>query len=590
MRTENARSGIAVMALLFLAGAAWSQGAPVNSALARLPVKEVTVFKDGHALVLHEGRMPTDAAGQVVLDYLPSPVLGTFWPYCHEPGARLSAVTASARRVGVERTALALREMIEANVGADVIVTRTDGKTLTGKILGVPTRSSEELAALDPPGAPERLPEKGSVLMLQNAEGAAAIGFDTVRDVVFRGGTKAKLRTEEFRNLLTLSLDWGGRPAGKSAQVGMMYLQKGLRWIPSYRIELDGKGAAHVRLQATLINELTDLKDVTCNLVIGVPTFAFADTPDPIGLQQSVAQLGAYFQTDSRMRYALSNAIASQAARGGELRGGAGGGFAPAAPPSDLVPEVVGGEKSEDLFVFTVKHLTLKRGSRMVAPVAEFDLKYSDTYIVSIPFSPPAFVRSTVGTEMQSEIARLLNAPKALHKLKLVNTSSAPLTTAPALVCLGDRVLAQGLMTYTPIGGTVVLDVTTATDVQVKRTDREVQRTPNAVEWQSNHYYRSDLQGVLEITNRTGSPIALEVERYIVGNVDKADHGGKMEMLNMQEDPGAGAISGLDAPWTWYAWPDWWRRFNGMGRFTWKLTLEAGKTVSLGYAWHAFGG
>ena len=34
-------------------------------ALARMPVKEVTVFKDGHAFVLHEGNMPTDGSGNV---------------------------------------------------------------------------------------------------------------------------------------------------------------------------------------------------------------------------------------------------------------------------------------------------------------------------------------------------------------------------------------------------------------------------------------------------------------------------------------------------------------------------------------------
>ena len=33
-----------------------SQEAPAS-----MPVKEITIFKDGHAFVLHEGEMPTDA-------------------------------------------------------------------------------------------------------------------------------------------------------------------------------------------------------------------------------------------------------------------------------------------------------------------------------------------------------------------------------------------------------------------------------------------------------------------------------------------------------------------------------------------------
>jgi hypothetical protein len=53
------------------------RAAPLGT-LAKMPVKEITVFKDGHAFVLHEGPLPTDGAGNVVLDYLPAPVLGTF--------------------------------------------------------------------------------------------------------------------------------------------------------------------------------------------------------------------------------------------------------------------------------------------------------------------------------------------------------------------------------------------------------------------------------------------------------------------------------------------------------------------------------
>ena len=70
---------LALVGLLLASPAGFAETPPLK-ALARLPVKEITVFKDGHAFVLHSGRMPTDAAGQVVLDYLPSPVIGTFWP------------------------------------------------------------------------------------------------------------------------------------------------------------------------------------------------------------------------------------------------------------------------------------------------------------------------------------------------------------------------------------------------------------------------------------------------------------------------------------------------------------------------------
>jgi hypothetical protein len=59
------------------------------------------------------------------------------------------------------------------------------------------------------------------------------------------------------------------------------------------------------------------------------------------------------------------------------------------------------------------------------------------------------------GEEQNPELMRLLAAPKVMHALRLKNRSEHPLTTAPALIISGDRVLAQGTMTYTPRGAEV---------------------------------------------------------------------------------------------------------------------------------------
>src|SRR5262245_10032917 len=108
-----------------------------------IPIREVTVFKDGHAFVVQEGTMPVNAAGDVVIDELPQPVLGTFWPYSAGK-AKLAATTAGRRRVIVDRTALDLRGLLEANPGAEVIFVDGQGRQ-AGVVVGVPARTAEEL-------------------------------------------------------------------------------------------------------------------------------------------------------------------------------------------------------------------------------------------------------------------------------------------------------------------------------------------------------------------------------------------------------------------------------------------------------------
>ncbi len=571
-------------AVLLAAGAGPGRAEPPTptAALARMPVKEVTVFKDGHAYVVHQGAMPTDAAGNVLLDLLPTPVLGTFWPYSLDKTAKLDAVVAGRRPVAVERTALTVREMLEGNVGAEVVIAEGNRPAYPATIVRFLTRSAEELDATEPPTGADRVPVKGNVVLLKTADGTRAVPVEQITDVKFVGKYATKVTGVEVRNLLTLKLNWGGQPPAKSAEVGMAYVQKGVRWIPGYRIELAADGRAVVKLQATLLNELADLNGATVNLVVGVPSFYFKETADPIALSQAVAQLSPYFQTDASTQYAMSNSMMTQVARGGEVRNAPGGGAVPAA---DLGPVVEGGTQSEDLFVYTVKNVTLARGQRMVLPIAQYALAYKDVYTLDIPAAPPAELRNPSADAQAAQLAKLMAAPKVVHKVRLTNAATHPLTTAPALVLKDGRVIAQGMMTYTPKLGTVDVTLTAAVDLRVKKADKEVKRTPNGTTFEGHQFARADLTGTVSVTNAGAKPVEIEVTRHVLGSADTVGDGAKAEQVNVLEDDAGDA---RPAWWGYYSWPAWWGHVNGVGRITWTVKLAPGQTADQSYAWHYY--
>jgi hypothetical protein len=583
-------SGLCAYAVVQLKAAA--DAPPLNS-LARMPVREVTVFKDGHAFILHQGSLPTDASGNVLMDCLPAPVLGTFWPSVAQKDVKLFSVTAGQRRVSVERSPLNIRELIEANIDADVTITETpSGReqqpvSYPATILRMTERSFKELEAVAPPNSGDLLPQKGEVVLLKTAEGVKAVNIARIQDVTFKDPPKNVWGNVEFRNVLTLQLDWNGRKPGRSVDAGLTYVQRGIRWIPNYKVTIDGNGKAAVKLQATLLNELTDLNDVTCNLVIGVPTFQFKDTVDPMALQQNLAQLSQYFRESSSVAgqsAMLSNAIMSQAPRMSEYRSSS-----ETSRPSDLGPEIGGANQVEDLHIFTVNHVTLKKGQRMVVPVAEFIVPYKDVFVLEIPFAPPDEVRHQFSSQQQTEIAKLLSAPKVMHKIRLENKSEHPFTTAPALIVRDSRVLGQGLMTYTAKGGSSDLPVTTAVDIQVKKAENETARIPNANNWNGSTYSRMDLTGTISLTNYRNQPVTLDVVRHVLGNITEAGQDGKIEMINLLEDSAsAGDTSQYPSWWYWWNWPYWWNHFNGIGRVKWNVTLDAGKSVDLKYQWHYY--
>ena len=59
-------------------------------------------------------------SGIVHLDQLPSPVIGTFWPYAAGDGVTLKGVVAAKRTVKSEQTALTIKDLLRANIGAKV--------------------------------------------------------------------------------------------------------------------------------------------------------------------------------------------------------------------------------------------------------------------------------------------------------------------------------------------------------------------------------------------------------------------------------------------------------------------------------------
>lgn len=589
------RLTLSLIALGCLPSSPDSEGVEVPSS-GGIPVREVSVFKDGHAFVVHRGRAACDAQGKVVLRHLPAPVLGTFWAGALGDGVGVAAVTASQDRVKVERTALVLKELIETNAGAEVLVTETppanrDPAPYEAKILPAPVQTAEELESLAPPGDGPKLPVTSELVFLETDSGTRVIPLSRIQDITFRDKPLTKLGRDEFRNALTLSMVHRGAGvapeplAGGEADIGLMYVQRGLRWIPSYRVEIDGKGEARVWLQATLVNDLVDLDDVTCNLVVGVPTFALKDSADPIGLEQAAARLAQAvdLRNDNRFGNYLSNSMMSQVA------GGVGGAVAPAAAADGGEGA---GERTEDLHVFRLEHVTLAKGARMVVPVSVGVLPYREFFKLDVPFVPPAEVLQQLDPRQGAEFARLMAAPKAVHTIRLSNTGKAPLTTAPALVMRDGRVLAQGMITYTSPGAEVDLAVTTAVDIRVTKEERETRRVPNAQNWNGEQLAKLELTGGLTLTNLRGQPVDIEVVRHVFGNVASADHDGVIEQVNVLEDLsllGQAAGSG-GPPWSGrFSWPVWWRQYNGAARIRWQVRLDPGAETTLGYTWTSFG-
>ncbi len=403
--------------------------------------------------------------------------------------------------------------------------------------------------------------------------GVRAVPANRVRGIEVRGEVQDTIEVQERRARIVLDVAGGG--AG--ARVGVVYVEKGFRWIPSYRVDLGADGKASVQLQATMVNDLADLTAATVNLVVGVPKFAFADMVDPIALQEQTAQVAQAqgFAQQQRFSNMLSNSLQTQVA--GFQRGATDGG-------QPAGPEVGDGEATEDLFVFPVEGVTLKRGERLVVPVVKFELPYRDAYRLQVPMAPPMQYQQRLNDQRVIELARELAAPKVAHVLRLTNSSSGPLTTAPALVLKGGRILAQGHMKYTPRGGEADLEINAAIDVGVDVEEHEVGRE-NGVQLRDDRYAKIRLAGTVVLQNGKAEAVEIEVVRRVMGRIDEVDSDGESVQLDLLR---AWADTPRPRWWGWWSWPWWWYQHNGFGECRWTVSLEPGARAELGAEWHYY--
>lgn len=556
-----------------------------------LAITEVTAFKDGHALVVRAGSVALNEEGDAVLRDLPRPVLGTFWADEDEADATLASVVSERVTEFESMPAPSLAALLEANIGMRIAfvdvrdelregvlreVIRGDGSTDTRVRQpsgGDDGRWSAYAQPIISPAAPVR------IALIETESGVASVPVDQMRDLRFLDGSpETSVEVARQRERMTLDLRWEG-DAPDAGDVRLMYVQRGVRWIPSYRVTVLDDDRVRLELQATIVNELADLDDVTMNFAVGVPSFAFADSPDPMGLRDALAVLGPYFGSSSGTGSMLSNALMSQSAM---MRSGGGGSAGAPVPAS---PELTGSERAEDLFVYTVEHITLRRGARMVVPLVSYEVGYESLYRLEIPARPPFDLGRSIPANRAIELERALTRPIPTHLLRIENENGEryPITTAPALVIRDGRALAQGMFTFTAPGGSCDLEIGKGVEIGVDAVETEGERELGAVRWNGDDYARARHEFSATITNLKDAPVRMEVVKAAFGDRPEGGQGAVVEMLGLYE-----AVLRGEHDWDWWrgqSWPWWWSRFNGTARISWEITVGAGERVELDAGW-----
>lgn len=492
-------------------------------------IKRVAVFKNGYVFTYREGITPTKN-GWAYTNEVPIGVMGTIWGYSSLANVKIKQLLASESEKAESARVAGINEILLLNEGGRIRF--TDGYDSNKIYQGTyeiisPNRGLK--SAFEDGG--RVLPAENVIIALKTETGTIFFPVGSVRNVEIVGQPKYVKTVTTKENRLAIKTE--GAADGQAVNLGVAALERGIRWIPSYRIEARGEPIkeARLELEAVLINELADLNDSEVYFVVGVPSFAFQDTLSPLSLNQTFAGVSSYFQTGGRNAGAnfASNAIMTQQVQTNYSADGADVSAFQSSPEEERAASL----SAEQLYLYKTDQMNLKKGERTSLRLFSMTVPASEVFEWTVADAP----------QTDAEYSSRPNPGQDLSKgiwyaLRLKNQTGMPLTTAPAITFREWKPLGQDLIRFTPNGGENILRVSPATEVIGTHALEEKGR--ETVNLRINNTTQSfdliTVEGKLKIRNVKKQPVEMIVTRNVVGEIVSTTDNGKIsrEGFNLQ--------------------------------------------------------
>jgi hypothetical protein len=495
--------------------------------LVKPEVKTLAAFKNGLGFVFKSGDVRLKD-GWARMDETPAAALGSLWFGTTSKSGPVTDVISYRQKIAESSEAVTLAELLSANVGKRVAITYYMGTSFSrveGTLLSVPadrkpdeapwpSARPEDYSAYRPPTEPAR----GEIVLIRTKSGdkslVLAVNKSVIQSVELLDGQElnSKIEKEEDR----VKLHVGGNPS--SAEITLGYLEKGVIWSPSYRINIADDKTAEISLDAVLANDAEDLTNVDVSFVVGYPNFLYSDVPAPLSLRQSVANFvqalmnnrrGDSFNRSGPWANIMNQSVAY------------GGANASALPPELYsTGEPLPGEGNEDLYFYKKSGVTLKKGDRAQFEVFHASVPYEHIYQWEVADSMAVDFngyRQNPGNQPQPA------ENQVWHMLRLTNNTKQPWTTAPAFTLHGSLPVAQDVLGYAPPGGDSTLKLTVATDLRAEASQTEQAR--RSVNIAGGNFDEITVAGKLKVTSWKSSETCVVIHKSLTGEVSDAGDG-----------------------------------------------------------------
>lgn len=449
----------------------------------------ISAFKNGTAFVVKNTKVDA-SKGHIILETLPQATFGTLWFFAN--GNTINDVNSYTGEVNKKVEVNSVETILKANVGKAAKITVDDDKIYEGMIHKV---------------------EGKLVVFKTNAGTWLSLKPSDIDFVELKSAPNMEYERKETKRVVKINVE----KKNKTQDLAMMYLQKGISWVPNYSLELMDNNKARLVLRANVLNDSEDIEDANIDFVVGIPNFAYSYLQSPLVSKQSMANFISILNTNSniprgRTTYGnLSNRadlnITSQSLGNAVV-------IEDGLTDFEFTPMQLDGEQAEDLFFYKAKNISLKKGGRGLYDVLVTDSEYEDIYEVNLHAGP---VKKYYAKTFSS--TGVVN--KVWHSIRLRNESKLPWTTGTVMLTKKlnnvNKPLSQDKLNYTPVGAKTKIKLTVSPSIVVRDAEREDNRIENKKKKNKVFYDLITVEAKIEVVNYHNKDIVLNIDRDITG-------------------------------------------------------------------------
>lgn len=426
-------------------------------------LKSVAVFRDGFGYYVREGKVKLEN-GWASTDIMPAAIKGTVRFYTLDKSDHIDQVVIGKENRLDFGTPDQIKAKLADKIGLKITIVTHGGQRLEGELAKI----------LD------------DMLLLKNGEAFTGVPYGSIQSILLAGfPVRIKVSTDNPSKVVT---------------IGVAYLQEGIRWEPSYVLDIQ-KAQGTLSLRATMQNTTEKLNGSEVYFVVGSPFVANR------GIQDILAPLAAaspILPADKKEDKDKEHGVHSEEEAERQ-----------AAEKGSVENATVTREEAGELYYYKKTGLSL--ASDDIAMVSIFDT------VVSVA---PRFEWNADGEDVS-------------YLVTILNKSTQPLTTGPVLVLEDGKAIGQETVKYTPAGGTAEIRLARGIGLQVEKTEAEVKRN-GPVRVGKTDYIPVVIKGTLTITNHKTEKATVKITKTARGKVTDQSDGGKIkqtQILNGEPNP-----------------------------------------------------